>query len=72
MRAMIICCALAIAGCATTAPATQPPQTVTVTKIVDTACDWVRPITAAAADTLETKRQILAHDLAVAKNCPSK
>ncbi|BBP95983.1 hypothetical protein BSFA1_11120 [Burkholderia sp. SFA1] len=68
MRAIIICCALAIAGCATTAP-TPPPQTVTVIKIVDTACDWVKPITASSSDTLETKRQILAHDLAVAKNC---
>lgn len=72
MRAMIICCALAITGCATTAPAPQPPQTVTVTKVVDTACDWVRPITASKADTDETKRQILAHDLAVAKNCPAR
>lgn len=69
MRAMTICCALAIAGCATTP---QTPQTVTVAKIVDTACDWVKPITASASDTLETKRQILAHDLALAKNCPTQ
>lgn len=72
MRAMLICSAVAIAGCATTAPTPQPPQTVIVTKVVDTACDWVRPITASKADTAETKRQILAHDLAVAKNCPGK
>ncbi|AET90697.1 hypothetical protein BYI23_B000900 [Burkholderia sp. YI23] len=72
MRAMIICCALEITGCATNSPASQPPQTVTVTKIVDTACEWVKPITASAADTLETKRQILAHDLAITKNCPRK
>lgn len=71
MRAMTIFCALAITGCAATTPP-QPPQTVTVTKIVDTACDWVKPINAANADTLATKQQILAHDLAVAKNCPSK
>lgn len=68
MRAMTICCALAISGCATTP---QPPQTVTVTKIVDTACDWVKPISASASDTLETKCQILAHDLTLAKNCPT-
>lgn len=72
MRAMTICCALAIGGCATTNPAPQTPQTVMVTKIVDTACDWVKPITASASDTLETKRQVLAHDLAVAKNCAAK
>lgn len=70
MRATTICFALAIAGCATTTP--QPPQTVTVTKVVDTACDWVKPITASKADTDDTKRQILAHDLAISKNCPSK
>lgn len=69
MRAMTICCALAINGCATTP---QPPQIVTVPKIVDTACDWVKPISASASDTLETKRQILAHDLALAKNCPTE
>ncbi|CAG9247781.1 hypothetical protein BDI4_210054 [Burkholderia diffusa] len=28
-------------------------------------------IAAASADTFETKQQILAHDRAVAKNCPS-
>jgi hypothetical protein len=71
MRAMIICCAVAITGCATTVPPARP-QTVTVTKIVDTECKWVRPITVSSADTLDTKRQIFAHDLAVAKNCPSK
>ncbi|WP_250451227.1 hypothetical protein [Caballeronia sp. ATUFL_M2_KS44] len=71
-RAMIICCALATGGCATTVPTPQPPQTVTVTKVVDTACDWVKSITVSKADTDQTKRQILAHDLAVAKNCPQK
>ncbi|KVH51160.1 hypothetical protein WJ39_08365 [Burkholderia diffusa] len=39
-------------------------------RVIDTACSWVKPITAAPADTFETKQQILAHDLAVAKNCP--
>ncbi|MDR5757042.1 hypothetical protein [Caballeronia sp. LZ035] len=66
MRATIIFCALAVSGCATT-PAPAPSV-----KIIDTACDWVRPIAASTADTLDTKRQILALDLAIIKNCPVK
>ncbi|CAG9252419.1 conserved hypothetical protein [Burkholderia diffusa] len=55
---------LAFSACAS-------PSDLPTTRLIDTACSWVRPITAAPADTLDTKRQILAHDLAVAKNCPN-
>ncbi len=68
MRLMIIVCALAIlGGCATAAPAQAPS-----TRIIDTACDWVRFITTVPADTYETKQQIFAHDKAYLANCPSK
>lgn len=53
-------CAAAPAPCASIA---APP------KIVDTACSWVRPLSASAADTDATKREILAHDLAWRANC---
>lgn len=66
MRAMTICCALAIGGCATT-PTPEPAA-----RVLDTACDWVEPITASSADTFETKQQIYALDLAYIKNCLQK
>lgn len=65
--AILMSCALAIAGCATT----QTPEPPSI-RVIDTACDWVKPITANSADTFETKQQIYAHDLAYMKNCPSK
>lgn len=40
--------------------------------IVDTGCDWTKPLTASTADTPDTKREILAFDLARQKNCPGK
>jgi hypothetical protein len=64
--AILMSCALAIAGCATT-PTPEPSV-----RVIDTACDWVKPITASAADSYETKQQIYAHDLAYMKNCPQK
>ncbi|MDV2160690.1 hypothetical protein [Burkholderia pseudomallei] len=70
MRAIIILFAtLSIAACATDCPEPAAPS-LPKTRVVDTACSWVKPITAVPEDTLETKQQILAHDLAVAKNCP--
>lgn len=64
-------CALTIVlfGCATSCP--PAPAPVIQTRIVDTACNWVKPISASAADTIETRREVLAHDLAVQKNCGS-
>jgi hypothetical protein len=39
--------------------------------VIDTACDWVKPIYVAKGDILsdETAKQILAHDQAGAANC---
>ncbi|WP_083253006.1 hypothetical protein [Burkholderia latens] len=72
-------CLLAVlsSSCATDGPATKPPaapcepQIVTKTRIVDTACDWTRPIYVSKTDVLndDTARQILAHNMAGAKNC---
>jgi len=56
---------LFLAACATQCPPAQPQ-----TRVIDSACAWVKPITAAAGDTADTKRQILAHDMAVRANCP--
>lgn len=70
MRAIAILLAAVLAGCAAECP--KPSPEVPRTKVVDTACSWVKPISASQADTLETKQQILAHDLAVSKNCPEK
>lgn len=52
-------------------PCPQQVPAIPSTRIIDTACSWVKPITASPDDTLETKKQILAHDLAVQKNCPT-
>lgn len=67
MRAIVILCLL-LTGCAFDCPKPAAPV-VPSTKVVDTACSWVKSITAAPADSLETKQQILAHDLALSKNC---
>jgi hypothetical protein len=62
---------LVLAGCATTCPPTPAPEVVTKTRIVDTACDWVKPIYLDKADVLTdaTAKAILAHDQAGAKEC---
>ena len=72
MRAILILLAtLALAACAANCPKPQA-AVVPTTRIVDTACSWVKPITATPADTFETKQQILAHDKAFAANCPKE
>jgi hypothetical protein len=53
-----------LSGCAQNCPPPPAPR------IVDTACAWVTPMTAASADTSETKREIIAYELARQKNCP--
>lgn len=58
-----------LVGCAS-CPPTPEPKTVVETRVIDTGCDWTRTITASAADTPETKRQIIAHNDARAANCP--
>ncbi|WP_199730044.1 hypothetical protein [Paraburkholderia sp. BL17N1] len=50
---------------------TPPPEVITKTRVVDTACDWVKPIYLDKTDVLSdaTAKAILAHDQAGAKNC---
>lgn len=62
---------LVLAGCAATCPPAPAPEVVTKTRIVDTACDWVKPIYLDKADVLTdaTAKAILAHDQAGAKEC---
>ena len=68
MRLMIIVCALAmLGGCAAAAPTPAPS-----TRVIDTACDWVKFITTVPADSYETKQQIFAHDKAYLANCPKQ
>lgn len=63
-------------SCGTDGPAIKPapapePQIITRTRVVDTACDWTKPILVSKSDVLsdETARQILEHNLAGAKVC---
>lgn len=62
----------ALAACAApSCPPTPPAEVVTKTRVVDTACDWVKPIYLDKTDVLSdaTAKAILAHDQAGAKNC---
>lgn len=70
MLLLMLC--LTLTACCTTNGASKPePQVVVQTKIVDTACDWTRPIYVDKADVLsdETAATILAHNRAGAKVC---
>lgn len=60
-----------LTGCATTCPPTPAPEVVTKTRVVDTSCDWVKPIYLDKTDVLSdaTAKAILAHDQAGEKNC---
>jgi type IV pilus biogenesis protein CpaD/CtpE len=64
-----------LSSCATTdGPEIKPApevKIVTQTKIVDTGCDWTRPIFVSKGDVLtdDTAKAILAHNLAGVKNC---
>ena len=63
---------LILAACSTTSGESRPPPDIVyVPKVVDTACDWTKPIYVDASDVLtdETARNILAHNRAGAKNC---
>ncbi|MBB3011614.1 hypothetical protein [Cupriavidus alkaliphilus] len=59
-----------LAGCQTCPPA-PAPEVVTKTRVVDTACDWTRPIYLDKSDVLSdaTAKAILAHNQAGAKAC---
>lgn len=65
-----VSCSTSGAGQAKT-PAAAAPEVVTRTRVVDTACDWTKPILVSKTDILsdDTARQILAHNLAGVKNC---
>lgn len=66
----VLACVL-LAGCATDCPQTAVPEVVAKTRIVDTSCDWVKPIYLDKSDVLSdaTAKAILAHDQAGAKIC---
>lgn len=61
---------LLLTGCHTAPPA-SPIQVETRTKVIDTACDWTRPIYLDKSDVLSdaTARAVLAHNQAGAKEC---
>jgi hypothetical protein len=60
-----------LTGCAATCPPIAPPEVVTKTRVVDTSCDWVKPIYLDKTDVLSdaTASAILAHDQAGAAHC---
>lgn len=65
-----------LSSCSTTGggPAKTPvavPEVQVKTRVIDTACDWTKPIFVSKTDVLsdETARQILAHNMAGEKNC---
>lgn len=62
----IVALTVILGGCATC----PPPQI--ETRVIDTACTWVKPLTFSKQDTPETKRQILAQELTRRQNCPPK
>jgi hypothetical protein len=63
VRFIIFLAAALLSGCAHECPA--PPAA----RVVDTACFWVAPMTASSADTAETKREIVAYEIARQNNC---
>ncbi|EIF30985.1 hypothetical protein BCh11DRAFT_06497 [Burkholderia sp. Ch1-1] len=65
-----------LSSCSATGPAqvktpAAVPEVQVKTRIIDTACDWTKPIFVSKTDVLsdETARQILAHNMAGEKNC---
>lgn len=56
-----------LGGCAT-----RQPEVRVETRVIDTACSWVNPLTFSKNDTPETKRQIIEHDKVIRENCPNK
>ncbi len=66
-----------LSSCSTNGPAQVKTQVAAVpevqvkTRIVDTGCDWTKPIYVSKTDVLsdDTARQILAHNMAGEKNC---
>lgn len=63
MRLLIALAIAALPGCAHVCPPAAP-------RVIDTGCAWAKPMTASSADTPDTKREIIAYELARQKNCP--
>lgn len=59
--------AMLLQSCAATTPEIRYQ-----TKIVDTSCSWVKPITISVKDSItdRTAREVLTHNRLVARNCP--
>ncbi|OZI26725.1 hypothetical protein CAL26_05225 [Bordetella genomosp. 9] len=66
---------LLLASCSTNGQPQQvqpvQPEVQVKTRIIDTGCDWTKPIFVDKGDVLSdgTAKQILAHNLAGARNC---
>lgn len=62
---------LAACAHAPACPSTAAPEVVTKTRVVDTGCDWTKPIYLDKSDVLSdaTAEAILAHNKAGAKAC---
>lgn len=60
-----------LAGCASPCPPPPAPEVITKTRVVDTTCDWTRPIYLDKSDVLSdaTAKAILAHNETGAKAC---
>lgn len=60
-----------LAACAATCPPAAAPEVVTKTRVVDTSCDWVKPIYLDKTDVLSdpSAAAILAHNKAGAAHC---
>jgi hypothetical protein len=56
---------VALAGCA----ASCPPPAPLPPKVIDTSCVSLPPLTIAASDTDETKREVIAYEIARKKKC---
>lgn len=68
----LIALVLVLSGCAAPdCPPAPQPEVVTKTRIVDTSCDWTKPIYLDKTDVLSdaTAKAILAYDQAGAKAC---
>lgn len=71
---LLLCLTVTLTGCCTTSGASKPPlkpQIIVQTRVVDTACDWTKPIYVDKADELseQTAKAILANNRAGAKVC---
>jgi hypothetical protein len=70
MKLLLCLLVVLLNGCGTTGPAIEP-QVITNTRIVDTGCNWLKPIYVSKADVLTegTAQQILAHNQTGAQRC---